>query len=667
MSDAFSIDVCLLSMPYAAIERPSIALGLLQGSLQGTGLVSKSLYPNIAYAREIGLRANQLLCDGDAEALLGEWTFVSAAFPDFQPDDAAFLKANVRALKANPRARRVVPNGDFEAFLYGLRRQAVNFIDRTVERVLALRPRIVGCTSIFQQHCASLALLRRLRERDPSIVTMIGGANCEGPMGRVTANEFPWVDFVVSGEADELFPQLCQSIVRDSKETVARHPPYGTIVGRGAGRPVAMRLVETEPPRATMENMNAAPVPLYDDYFEELRATVDAKDVEPGLVMETSRGCWWGAKHHCTFCGLNGAGMEHREKSPERALDEMRTLTERYGIRKFETVDNILTMSYFKTVLPVMASLPEPYSVFFETKSNLSRDQVRLLADAGIHWIQPGIEGLHDEALKVVDKGCTALGNVQLMKWSREYGIRVSWFILVKMPGDDDAWYAAIADWLPLIEHLQPPVGVSPVQYHRFSPYFTRSREFGLKLVPKESYSQVYPLKPDRLMDIAYYFDNTEAAPPGRSDAGLMSLGKKVMAWQYAWRREMALTIDNSSTDYQDVPVPLLMAHDDGRTLRFEDTRYCATAKEHEIGGLAYQVYKACDAARTPASLGQYLAKTRGLEPKAAELDAALQELRARKLSLFLDGKVLSLAIMADQYRGVPPFEFPGGYLRAAH
>ena len=35
----------------------------------------------------------------------------------------------------------------------------------------------------------------------------------------------------------------------------------------------------------------------------------------PVDVVETSRGCWWGERSHCTFCGLNGMGMTYRSKN----------------------------------------------------------------------------------------------------------------------------------------------------------------------------------------------------------------------------------------------------------------------------------------------------------------------------------------------------------------
>ncbi|MBD2131920.1 cobalamin B12-binding domain-containing protein [Sphaerospermopsis sp. FACHB-1094] len=91
-------------------------------------------------------------------------------------------------------------------------------IDRVARAVLELNPRIVSCSSTFQQNCASLALLRRIRELNPAIATIMGGANCEGEMGLTLHQAFDWVDFICSGEGDELFSALCQQILTHGRE-----------------------------------------------------------------------------------------------------------------------------------------------------------------------------------------------------------------------------------------------------------------------------------------------------------------------------------------------------------------------------------------------------------------------------------------------------------------
>ena len=125
------------------------------------------------------------------------------------------------------------------------------------------------------------------------------------------------------------------------------------------------------------------PTPDYDDYFDALRASTLSNLIRPGLLAESSRGCWWGEKSHCTFCGLNGTGMKYRSKSPERVLTELAELSRRYGVSGIQFVDNILDMSYFRHVLPRLAAAGGRYALFYETKANLKREQVELLADAG--------------------------------------------------------------------------------------------------------------------------------------------------------------------------------------------------------------------------------------------------------------------------------------------
>ena len=101
-----------------------------------------------------------------------------------------------------------------------------------------------------------------------------------------------------------------------------------------------------------VQNLNQLPTPHFDEYFESLaRSPLKAK-VEGQLVVETSRGCWWGAKHHCTFCGLNGDTMAFRSKTPERAFAEMEYLSRRHQTRRLGCVDNILDLRYIDTLFP---------------------------------------------------------------------------------------------------------------------------------------------------------------------------------------------------------------------------------------------------------------------------------------------------------------------------
>jgi len=51
---------------------------------------------------------------------------------------------------------------------------------------------------------------------------------------------------------------------------------------------------------------------FYGSFLDALETNFPDGAVEPLLLFETSRGCWWGERSHCTFCGLNGLDLAYR-------------------------------------------------------------------------------------------------------------------------------------------------------------------------------------------------------------------------------------------------------------------------------------------------------------------------------------------------------------------
>jgi radical SAM superfamily enzyme YgiQ (UPF0313 family) len=83
--------------------------------------------------------------------------------------------------------------------------------------------------------------------------------------------------------------------------------------------------------------------------------------------------------------------MTYRSKPSDRVLAELRHLAMRYPRSDVQVVDNILEMRYFGDLLPQLARNRLKIELFYETKANLKKDQIRLLRDAGVTRIQPGI------------------------------------------------------------------------------------------------------------------------------------------------------------------------------------------------------------------------------------------------------------------------------------
>lgn len=644
------MDVCLVSMPYALLNQPSLALGLLKPALTRAGISTATFYPCLELAEEIGLDVYGFIFEAKQEFLVGEWTFAGAAFPEAEPDPAYLDTILSASVSRGLQRRSGFGTADPREALWAAREAAPGFVERVARRVLQHSPRIVGCTSTFTQHCASLALLRKVRELDPGVVTVLGGANCEGEMGVATRRCFPWVDFVVSGDGDIAFPELCRKILDSGPEIPAAELPYGVL----GGNHLAVTS-NAAAPRASVAVLDQTPVPDFDDYFDALRASGLADYIHPALAVETSRGCWWGKKHHCTFCGLNGGNMDFRSKSPDRVVAELEELTRRYGLRKLNVVDNILDLGYIQSLLPRLRS-DAPYTWFFETKANLRRDQLATIAAAGIRRLQPGIESMHDEILQLIEKGTTAFQNVQLLKWARELGVFITWNFLWDVPGEKDEWYGEMAEWLPWITHLQPP-GVDRIQFHRFSPYHFRAESFGLSLAPHPLYAQVYPLPAEDLRDLAYYFEDPSRRP-AREELARRPHLKRVIAAVARWR-----ALWGQDGHHQDGPAPLLLMEEEPERIHIRDTRPGAVSPSHLLEGLSCQVYRACGRIQSLRNLGSELAKQGLPDARPEDLAAVVEDLAARRLLLHHQGKLLALALA--EVRRIPDSleEFPAGYI----
>jgi magnesium-protoporphyrin IX monomethyl ester (oxidative) cyclase len=616
------MDVSLVSMPFAEVQRPSIALGLLQASLARTAIACEVVYGNFHFAETIGLVAYGAMQGAPTDHLLGEWCFAGLLFPDTPQRNEEYLdltmQVRCQGFPADLEQRKDL--------MRWVRAQAESHVDWLARRILARGPRIVGCSSVFQQHCASLALLRRIRELSPDAVLLMGGANCEGEMGVETLRQFPWLDCVVSGEADEIFADLCRVLLDHGRAVERCKLPDGAI-SRGHLRTLFPA------PRPVVRDMDALPVPDYRDYFATLKASTLSELVQPELLAESSRGCWWGEKSHCTFCGLNGTGMKHRSKSPERVLTEIGELAERYRTRTIQFVDNILDMSYFETLLPELARSGGTYSLFYEIKSNLKRDQVRLLADAGVRWVQPGIESLDDNVLRLIGKGNSTLMNLQLLKWSSEFGIDAAWNMLCGIPGERDEWYREMAEWLPAVFHLQPPSGLVRVRYDRFSPYHMRPLDFGLTLRPSKAYSYVYPFPQESLMRMAYSFEDVgDDGPIHRGvhrQPGQRRLQDVLLEWNRVWRTAR----------------PILRVTRESNRLHVVDTRRIASRREWVANELQTEIHGLCDSAQTAAALHKQIAARHGAEVSPAEIDEAIGALCDAKIVLPMNGKLLALGI----------------------
>ena len=508
-------------MPFMDSYSPSIQIGLLKAVTARQGFPVRTYHAYLDFAARIGVGYYNALCQHRG-TMVGDWLFSLAAFGDAAPDPGADMLDEL----ADSLSYLGTSPADAREKLIGTRDNDVPaYLDALVDGFSWKDVAVVGFSSTFQQNTASFALARRLKQSYPRIMTIFGGANFEDEMGLELVRAVDCIDAAIIGEGDRAFPRLLAALAAgDGLDQVPG-------LARREGGQVKM----TAPMPAT-DQLDDLPVPDYDEYFqhaEELGVLPATGHREVWLPIETARGCWWGAKHHCTFCGLNGTTMRFRSKSPERVLDELAEQARRYRNFRFGAVDNILDMAYFGKLFPVLAENETGYEIFYEVKANLSRDQLRLMAHAGVTHIQPGIESLSSNVLRLMRKGARAIQNVNLLRWALYYGIHVDWNLLWGFPGETEQDYAQQAALIPHLRHLPPPVNRARIWLERFSPIFTEQDTFRLRhRTPERSYRYVYPATVD-LERVAYFFDYE--LDGGLPDSTYTDLRRALDDWSGAW------------------------------------------------------------------------------------------------------------------------------------
>jgi ribosomal peptide maturation radical SAM protein 1 len=606
------VPVTLVAMPWQAVDSPSLPLGILRAVAAAHGFAVPTAYPaNLRWVEflmartggEIGPPAYHDVAENGLFHGLGDWVFTGVLHgdPDF----------GVAALEGYAAARDVPV-----AHARRMRGYATDFVDLAVKEILESAPTVVGFSTTFMQNVPSLAAARRLKELAPEVTVVLGGGNCDGPMGAAIHRNYPFVDYVISGEAEDSFPALLRALDGAG--------PLADVAG------LCWR--DDQGVQHRNQNGNAVPaahlpVPDFGDYFERLSASPAYPSLEPRLVMETARGCWWGEKHHCTFCGLNGSLMAFRAKSPDTVVAELSVLVRRHRVLDVVVVDNIIDTRYFSTVLPRLAALDWDLRIHYEVKANLRPADVAALRAANVVQVQPGIESLVGDVLGLMDKGVSAVHNIRTLRDCETAGLTVSWNWLYGFPGESLAHYAPVFEQLPALVHLQPPLGAGRICLERFSPYFDNPHLGFAERTTASSYRHVYDLPEAEIQDMVYLFDSP---PRGITTGQAQPLHDLIERWTDGY------------------PASSLRYVDDGAEIVIHDRRVGWPERDHHIDEPRWRAaYLELASGHTAEGLRRKLAE-RAISVDADELHGWLAGLHRHGLVFEESGRFVTLAVGSD-------------------
>lgn len=614
--------VALISTPWPLYNRPSIQLGALKAYLQlkhpEVRVDARHFYLKLAEA--LGYKCYQLISERIWPA---ESIYAALLFPErFETIERLFN----REVRSKPRLK--------EAGLKNIAARVQKTTDAFIGSLHLDKYMLVGFSVSLCQLTSSLYFIKRLKQKFPALITVIGGSTFSGPAAAKIFKSFPEVDIVINGEGELPLSRLVGCL------KASRNPNDWPSIA-GVARPKSAGNDDDKPAFNQLSSLNQLPLPDYDDYFALLKSFGPDKTFFPVLPVETSRGCWWqktGAagrstpekpKHAagCAFCNLNLQWCGYRRKDPVRAAHEIDRLTGRHQTLAVSIVDNVLPAKSAGELFKKLAGLKKDLNLFAEIRANTPPSELEVMKGAGMQELQIGIEALSTSLLQKLHKGTRAIQNLEIMRNCEALGIVNRSNLILHFPGSDEQ------DVDETLRNLDFALPFRPLQTVNFwlglgSPVWQNPAAYGVKAVFNHpNWSSLFP--PAVYRSMAFLIQGY------RGNLSLQKkiwhpVIKKVAAWQKAY------------ADLQRGPAasPVLSLRDGRDFLILKQRRYAADSMEHRLVGTSRLIYLFCLQHRS-------LNRIRSRFPALAEdkIIAFLKMMVDKKLMFEEENEYLSLAV----------------------
>jgi ribosomal peptide maturation radical SAM protein 1 len=566
-------NIALISTPWPLYSRPSIQLGSLKSFLHARipDLKIDAFHFYLSVAETIGYRLYHEISE---RSWLAESVYAALLYP-------ARIKEVETLFRREASAKTKLREIKFKTLTNRIKAATDAFIGSQNWQTYGL----LGFTISLCQLTSALYVIKRIKNKFPNLMIVVGGALTPGIAAPGILKHFPEVDVVVNGEGELPLYQIVDHL---------RQTPPDLDLSNIQG--VFTRLSETQQPDSAsfsqLKALDELAAPDYDDYFELLKKFDGRKHFFPTLPVETSRGCWWkrtvgSAKATgCAFCNLNLQWEGYRSKPASQVANEIDHLTGRYQTLSLAIMDNVLPKKKAANIFKHISRLDKNLRLFGEVRATTPWKELKVMRDCGMREVQIGIEALSSRLLKKLHKGTSAIQNLEIMKNCEALGIRNISNLILQFPGSDEM---DVAETLKTLEFAWAFYPLKAVNFWLGleSPVWQHPKKFGVQAVfnhPNWSFlfpEEIYQTLP--LMIQAYRGDLTYQKKIWKP------VKKKISDWQKQYAE-----IQNKAGDS-----PILSFRDGRDFMIIRQKRFRSEPAVHRLVGASREIYLFCQKHRS--------------------------------------------------------------------
>lgn len=373
----------------------------------------------------------------------------------------------------------------------GLPNITVEVLERSLRDISDKDPSIVALTVLGIQRKFSLWFSERLKQRFGGKIIM-GGAD-PTMYARAYIMNFPWIDAVFIGQADDTFPLYAEALL-SARPRLSSIPNlmYRTRRGNIVRTAISVRNVP-------MRRANFDGLPL-------------GKYLLPSLPITSSRGCYWG---RCDFCVHHKTYGGYSERCIKDVIQDIRVLQCKYGARFFHFTDDTLKAKRAVAIAEGLLSqnIEARFLTYLRFEDDISASDLKTMYSGGFRVVEWGLESAAQKLLRSMKKGISIRTADRILRTASRIGFLSKLMAFHDYPGEtcDD-----LQTTLKFIENH--------ILEKRVRPFFPiRNRlelRVGSSLLSKANREPLFPkvwLPSGELASIAQYYKSEDEYAPKKA------------------------------------------------------------------------------------------------------------------------------------------------------
>lgn len=282
--------------------------------------------------------------------------------------------------------------------------------------ILSYKPGLIGFSTWCITYPASLLIAKEIKNQSPEIPIVFGGPHASVLAGETLKN-FPFIDFVLKGEADTSFPQFVQELTQPA-------PNFSCIPGL-CFRTDSGQIKENEINKNVI-NLDELPLPAY-NLVPQLK----------WMKLDVGRGC----PFQCIFCSTSDFfSKKYRVKSSGKIIGEMMKAFQNKGIKSYSFSHDMFTLNkkFVFELCDKLIALKTKGIVFKWTCSAridcISEEMIIKMKEAGCSDIFFGIETGSQRMQQIIRKNLDVADTYKIADLCRIYGINMHASFIIGFP-----------------------------------------------------------------------------------------------------------------------------------------------------------------------------------------------------------------------------------------